>query len=98
MAGCKPFNIAVSGDIAAMLERATSESIASKVNFEGDTRSGTFSGKSSFLGAVEGEYEINGDEVTIKITSKPFLISCKVLESKIREYFEQAKVDGTFSP
>jgi hypothetical protein len=55
MAGCKPFNIAVSGDIAAMMERATSESIASKVNFEGDTRSGTFSGKSSFLGAVEGE-------------------------------------------
>ena len=98
MAGCKPFNITVNGDIAALLERARSESIESKVNFEGDTRSGTFSGKSSFLGAVAGEYEINGSEVTIKIRSKPFLISCKALESMIRDYFEQSEVDGSVIP
>jgi hypothetical protein len=97
MAGCKPFNITVSGDIAALLEKARSQTVEPGVSFEGDIRSGTFSGKISILGAVEGKYETNGNEVTIKITSKPFIVSCKVLESKIRDYFRQAEVDEALS-
>jgi hypothetical protein len=93
MAGCRPFTITVSGDIAALLEKARSQTIESGMSFEGDLRSGTFSGKSSIMGAVEGKYEITGNDVTIKITSKPFIVSCKVLESKVRDYFTQAGVD-----
>jgi hypothetical protein len=97
MAGCKTFNITVSGDIAALLEKARSQTIEPGVSFEGDMRSGTFFGKSSIMGAVEGKYEISGYEVTIKITSKPFFVSCKVLESKIRDYFRQAEADEELS-
>jgi hypothetical protein len=87
MAGCKPFKITVSGDIRDALERARSQTIESDGTFEGDMRSGTFSGNASLLGTVAGEYKITGNKVTIKITSKPFMVPCKVLESKIKDYF-----------
>lgn len=98
MAGCRPFKIKVSGNIAAVLENARFRTIESAGSFEGDMRSGTFSGNASALGTVKGEYKVSGNEVTIKITSKPFIVPCKVLESKIRDYFRQAGVDDPALP
>lgn len=52
--------------------------------FTGDSSSGSFSGN-----GVVGTYEVNGTDVLITITKKPFLAPVKLVESKIRQYFTQ---------
>jgi hypothetical protein len=39
------------------------------------------------MGGFEGQYQVNGETITITITEKPFLIPCTLIESKIREFF-----------
>lgn len=50
--------------------------------FEGDTSSGSFSGK-----GVEGSYELEGSTVHVTVTDKPGLASWSKVESKLQEFF-----------
>lgn len=87
MAGCHPFNVLVTTDLAAVLDRVRSQITGGGGQFDGDQQSGTFSGEVPVMGGFEGQYEVSGDQITITITEKPFLIPCSVIETRIREFF-----------
>lgn len=58
--------------------------------FEGDTTSGLFSFTAKGF-ELAGNYQINGDLVDLNITKKPWLLSCKRIETEIRTYIEKAE-------
>lgn len=86
MASCDPFDVNVTGDLQAALDRVKKQITDGGGTFSGDTKAGTFSG-STLVGKVTGKYTVSGKVVTITITDKPLLAPCSTIESKIREYF-----------
>lgn len=56
-------------------------------SFVGDTRTGDFVIKTP-VGAVKGGYTIRGSEISVKITKKPFVVTCKVIEQKFAGYLK----------
>lgn len=55
--------------------------------FQGDTSSGSFSFTAKGFG-LAGNYNIVGDVIDVNITKKPWLLSCKKIESEIRKYLD----------
>ncbi len=55
--------------------------------FEGDTKSGHFSIPIG-IGHIEGNYTIANSEISIDVTKKPMLVSCKMIEKRLTEYLE----------
>lgn len=55
--------------------------------FLGDENTGEFS--FSTMGfTFRGTYAIEGDLVSVEITDKPFLVTCKKIETEIKKYIE----------
>lgn len=76
------FDIEV-GNVAAALEKAKRAIDAEGGDLDGDTSSGTFSGK-----GVYGSYSaVSGGKVRVTITKKPFYAPDGIIESKVREFF-----------
>ena len=53
--------------------------------FTGDDSKGGFSA-STPAGTVKGQYTIEGQNFSVTITDKPFIVPGSTIESKIREY------------
>ncbi len=53
--------------------------------FKGDEQSGTFQ-FGIMMGTLVGKYQVTGDEVSIEILEKPFLIGCGIISQTIKEY------------
>ncbi len=53
--------------------------------FQGDTSAGEFSFSAKGF-ELSGDYKINGDNVSVSIIKKPWLLSCRKIESEIRKY------------
>lgn len=88
MAGCGAFSLEVDDDLEMQLQNVRSAIESSGGRFNGDTQSGTFFGNVPLLGSFRGKYLIAGGRLTITIIDKPFLVSCRTAESKIRDYFK----------
>ena len=56
-------------------------------NFNGDATAGVFD-VSTPLGTIRGSYSIQGPFINVTILSKPFLVSCGMIEKQLRGYFE----------
>ena len=55
--------------------------------FNGDTTAGQFSfSAKGFM--LAGNYSISGNRIEVRITQKPWLLSCKKIESEIRKYLD----------
>jgi len=65
--------------IAQLRERV----IAEGGTFNGDATSGNFSVKGFAV-----NYQIQHDTISITVTKKPFFISCRTIERKLREYID----------
>lgn len=78
------FTVKYPGDKSQLLNKIKS-TVGDKGRLEGDDTLGVFIG-STPVGKFEGSYMINGDDITITIDKKPFLVS----DSKIKEEFEKA--------
>ena len=77
------FSIPFSGSSTDVLARAKSAVQKQGGAFKGDQKSGAF--EVSVLGsAIKGSYIVNGQELTININSKPFLIPCNTIENFLR--------------
>jgi hypothetical protein len=77
------FSIPFSGLPSDVLGRAKSAVQKQGGAFKGDHNAGAF--QVSVLGsAIKGSYTINGQELTISIDSKPFLIPCNTIENFLR--------------
>ncbi|WP_297333200.1 hypothetical protein [Flavobacterium sp.] len=78
------FTIKYPGDKAGLLNKIKS-TIGDKGKLAGDEQQGSFEG-STPVGKFEGSYAIAGDDITISISKKPFLVST----NRIKEEFEKA--------
>ena len=52
---------------------------------QGDDKSGHVSLK-ILIGTIEGDYTINGDQLTLNVTKKPFLVGYQTISATIKEY------------
>ncbi len=68
-----------------LVEKLKQAVLSQNGTFTGDTTSGSFKAKTP-LGTFEASYTINQDLITIHVTEKPFLISCKRIEKEINDY------------
>ncbi len=78
------FVIPFSGDKAAKFRQVKALAAQEGFKFEGDTRSGVFSGDTP-LGKVSGTYSISGDMITITITERG-LVPVALIKNKIAEF------------
>ncbi len=78
------FTVSYPGDKKDLLSKIRS-TVGDKGQFAGDEQNGNFEGNTP-LGSFAGSYAIDGDDITITIDKKPFLVS----NSRIQEEFEKA--------
>ena len=78
------FTVNYPGDKSQLLNKIKS-TVGDKGSLNGNEQQGTFEG-STPVGSFEGSYTIQGDDITITIDKKPFLVS----HGKIKEEFEKA--------
>jgi hypothetical protein len=83
MAKTKTFRVQTQKDPDTLVKEARQVAKENNATFEGDTSSGSFSGK-----GVEGNYQIEGQTVEVTITDKPTLAPWSKVESKVKEFFE----------
>jgi hypothetical protein len=85
MANCS-FSIPFSGTAADIKSKAEDAIVKAGGSFAGDTISGNFSVPTP-LGEIKGTYTMdNTSPINIKISEKPFFISCKIIEDKLSGY------------
>jgi hypothetical protein len=83
---CDPFDVTVSGDLAAAVKRVQALIAGDGGTFAGDAAAGAFTGPTP-VGTIEGKYAVRGNVVTVTITKRPMLAPCDVIEARIRKYF-----------
>jgi hypothetical protein len=76
------FNIAFSGDAESLIKRAKLEIQKAGGNLVGDATQGNFEGKTP-IGAIEGSYRVEGQQISFNITDKPFFLSCSKIEKEL---------------
>ena len=80
------FDIKKAADIAATVKSVEYKIKNSGGRFSGDEKSGSFINRA---GDIAGNYLVGANNIKITITKKPFIYPDSIVESKIREYFEQ---------
>ena len=82
MSACN-FSIPFTKSVTEVLEKAKKTVEAQGGNFSGDENSGNFD-VSIFGNTVIGSYVLNGQELNIDITEKPFLVPCNMIENFLK--------------
>jgi hypothetical protein len=82
MAACK-FIIPLAGSPEDTLNKARSMMQSQGGSFEGDTSAGHFQ-VSVFGSTIAGSYTVVGQDMTIVIEDKPFLVPCSTIEGFLR--------------
>lgn len=76
------FSIPFSGDAESLMQRARQEIERAGGAFNGDSAQGGFQAKTP-LGSIHGSYQVTGQEISLEIIKKPFLLSCKRIEKEL---------------
>lgn len=76
------FNLPFSGDAVSLLRRAKQEIERAGGTLVGDDLQGTFQAKTP-IGAIRGNYQVEGQQITLAITKKPLLLTCRRIESEL---------------
>lgn len=82
MSACN-FTIAFTRSATEILDKAKKTVEAQNGNFTGDTTSGNFD-VNVFGNTVVGSYTVEGQNLNIEITDKPFLVPCSMIESFLK--------------
>lgn len=78
------FIVKYPGDKTQLIDKIR-QAVGSKGSLDGNEQQGSFEG-STPVGSFEGSYIISGDNITVTIDKKPFLVS----HSRIKDEFEKA--------
>ena len=76
------FTLSFSADANSLVNRASGEIARSGGVFQGDSSQGNFRAKTP-IGSIEGAYVIEGQNISLTITKKPLLLSCKRIEKEL---------------
>jgi hypothetical protein len=82
-------HLQVSADEVA--QRARTAILNAGGSFSGNAASGNFD-VSTPLGAIRGSYVIQHPVIYVTISSKPFLVSCSLIEKQLKGYFASVNV------
>ncbi|MCY7292610.1 MAG: hypothetical protein LH615_10565 [Ferruginibacter sp.] len=82
MSACN-FTIPFTKSVTEILEKAKKTIESQSGNFTGDENAGNFD-VSIFGNTVIGSYLVNGQDLNIDITEKPFLVPCSMIESYLK--------------
>jgi hypothetical protein len=77
------FSLPITSDPQTALAKARKAVQSQGGTFEGDTNNGNFS-VSVFGNTIAGSYTVNGSELAIIISEKPFLLPCPAIESYLK--------------
>ena len=77
------FTIPFSNSADNVVNRAKQEIEQTGGFFNGDSSQGRFQVKTP-LGTIGGSYQVIGQEISMVIEKKPFLLSCKRIEKELR--------------
>lgn len=77
------FTIPFNGSADGLVTRARQEIERAGGSFNGNALGGNFIGKTP-IGSIGGSYQISGQEISIVISKKPFLLSCRKIEKELR--------------
>ena len=84
----RTFEINIKQDPEVVVEKAKAAAQRSGASFEGDGRSGVFSGS-----GVEGKYVVEDKVLRLTITEKPAGIPWTLVETMVHSFFEEPKVE-----
>lgn len=87
MAQCE-FSVQFSASAIEVADKARSAIAKAGGSFDGNEESGRFD-VSTPLGLIRGSYVIQHPFIYVKITSKPFLVGCGMIEKQLKGYFER---------
>ncbi|AWH86711.1 hypothetical protein HYN59_17070 [Flavobacterium album] len=82
------FTVNYPGDKSQLLNKIKS-TVGDKGKVSGDERQGNFSGETP-VGDFEGTYTIEGDNINIDITKKPFLVSTGMIKDEFEKALKKA--------
>jgi len=77
------FSIPFTGKAETILAKAKAAVESLNGNFSGDINSGNFE-VSVFANSIKGHYNVSGQNLSLTITDKPFLIPCSTVESFLK--------------
>jgi len=77
------FSIPFSGGADIILGKAKAAIESQQGIFSGDANSGNFE-VTVFSNTIRGMYQVNGQDLNLTITHKPFLIPCSTIESFLK--------------
>lgn len=80
MASCKPFTVTFEGSSEELFNKIRDEIINAGGEISNNPSVGSF-----HISAIEGNYSIITQQITIEITHRPFIISCERIEDEVRE-------------
>ena len=86
MANCH-FEIKFPESPKELLAQAKASIKGAHGTFQGDLTEGQFTVPVG-IGDIEGRYVLTEGKITIDITKKPLLISCSIIENKLRSYLK----------
>jgi len=75
------FSVNYTGSIDPLIKKAQEAITSNGGTFDGNGQAGSFSVK-----GIEGTYAVELDFINFRISKKPFILPCKMIESKLREY------------
>jgi len=78
----RSFQVPLKGDADALASRAEELARQAGAEFTGDGKAGRFAG-----GGVEGQYEVEGESITVTISKKPLVAPWSLVEEKVRSFF-----------
>jgi hypothetical protein len=82
MAKCNlKFTVTVKGKIDDVLSKVKAAAKAHNVQFSGDAKKGSFSGEAS------GSYVVNGQDIAITVTDKPWLATDGMVKDAVQKFF-----------
>jgi hypothetical protein len=82
------FTVNYPGDKSQLLNKIRS-TIGSKGTLNGNEERGSFEG-STPIGSFEGSYTIEGNDITITIDKKPFLVSTGMIKDEFEKALKKA--------
>ena len=76
------FSIPFSSDAESLIVRAKQQIERVGGTLNGNASQGNFQAQTP-IGAIVGSYQVDGQEITLSITKKPFLLSCAKIEKEL---------------
>lgn len=78
------FTIAFGGSAEDLFQRAKARIEERRGSLDGDATGGEFKIPTP-VGPIQGRYAIEGQEIRFDIRRRPMMISCKMIEDRLRE-------------